>query len=368
MVWTFSRMTNIVTMGNHLLTMAHHTADSRALSLLELFFFFNPSICHKSKRFTAQPCNNASSLTPFHWREASKSAKSDMKTSHLQKFGAACGWNFPQCSYVTVSFGLGLGSICERLGRSTFCVQQIEAWEHRSSLSWWHSTLIPKTQTRAHCGTQLATFHWSGQFGSSLNAQLLHLHSKQRTSISLWGRDATTKTEDVVKPEGITKAGRPIKELYAAPSITTSKFFIQRLEGRSTDPWRLGKHGCWSRKGRQCQSSRTCCGGKYSQLLLQKMDCQQLQCQHLGRSNNSTTKVHWTSCHGPGWEKCLTSQCQASLLRRVTKLRDLEGWSFWSQKLCKEFDASKIVIITRILHATYVVFTNPSYISLASFL
>ena len=32
----------------------------------------------------------------------------------------------------------------------------------------------------------------------------------------------------------------------------------------------------------------------------------------LRRSNSSTTKAHWTSCPGPGWERCPTWQCQAS--------------------------------------------------------
>ena len=56
---------------------------------------------------------------------------------------------------------------------------------------------------------------------------------------------------------------------------------ILELEVRSTGPWGIGKHGCWSRKGRQCRSSHTCCEGKCLPLHLQKMDFQQLQCQHL---------------------------------------------------------------------------------------
>ena len=89
------------------------------------------------------------------------------------------------------------------------------------------------------------TYHLplGGQFGSTLDAQLLDLDSKERTSIGLWGREADTEAEDVVEPEGITKASGPIKQLLAAPSITTSKLFveantnlgIQVLEVRSTD-------------------------------------------------------------------------------------------------------------------------------------
>ena len=41
------------------------------------------------------------------------------------------------------------------------------------------------------------------------------------------GRKAQTHAEDVVEPEGVTKAGRPVKELLATPSITTRKLFVE---------------------------------------------------------------------------------------------------------------------------------------------
>ena len=135
---------------------------------------------------------------------------------------------------------LGSGSICEWLGGGALRVQQIETREHGSTLSWWHSTLFPEAQTSAHCGTQLATFHWGGQFGSTLDAQLLDLDSKERTSIGLWSREADTEAEDVVEPEGITKASRPIKQLLAAPSVTTSKLFVEANANWGSRCWRQG--------------------------------------------------------------------------------------------------------------------------------
>ena len=127
------------------------------------------------------------------------------------------------------------------------------------------------------------------------------------------------------------------------------------VEGR-TDPWCTGKRGRWSRRDHRCQSSHlnsqqitnilqisvtelnttqstlhqscvfslplsqkktivkpsdTWSGGKCSPPPHRRMDFRLRRCQHLHRSNSSTTTTRWTSCPCPGWGRYRTSRCQA---------------------------------------------------------
>ena len=50
----------------------------------------------------------------------------------------------------------------------------------------------------------------------------------------------------------------------------------------------------------------------YGDLKSEKKSPKRYTKSKLRRSNSSTTKAHWTSCPGPGWERCPTWQCQAS--------------------------------------------------------
>ena len=179
-----------------------------------------------------QQCRCAASPAPFHWRETGKFARSG-KTSHIIfKILVLPGWDWSKAQHSKNVGSIQLQawisrSICKRLCWGPFLVEKVEAHEHRSSLCWWQSTLLPEAQASAHHGAQFASLHRRGQLCSALDAQLLHLDSKQRTAIGLRGRKAQTHAEDVVEPEGVTKAGRPVKELLATPSITTRKLFVE---------------------------------------------------------------------------------------------------------------------------------------------
>ena len=120
----------------------------------------------------------------------------------------------------------GLSSVCQWLCPG-LGVQQVEAHKHGRPLSWRHGALIPEAQASAHRGAQFATLHGHGQLGSTLDAQLLGLHSEERTAIGLRGRKSQTHAEDVVEPEGVTEVGAPIEELLRAPTIITRKLFVE---------------------------------------------------------------------------------------------------------------------------------------------
>ena len=120
---------------------------------------------------------------------------------------------------VSSSIGQGLGS---RLG-----IQQVEAHKHGRTLGWRHGTLIPEAKTSAHSGAQLSTLHGHSQLGSALDAQLLRLHSKERTAIGLRSGESQTHAEDVVEPEGVAKVRAPVEELLSTPTIITCKLFVE---------------------------------------------------------------------------------------------------------------------------------------------
>ena len=87
--------------------------------------------------------------------------------------------------------------------------------------------MIPEAKTSAHSGAQLSALHGHSQLGSALDAQLLRLHSKERTAIGLRSREAKSHAEDVVEPEGVTKVRAPIEELLSTPAIIASELFVE---------------------------------------------------------------------------------------------------------------------------------------------
>ena len=186
---------------------------------------------------TADVCRNAGVLhrllPSIGGKQANLHVQGRPKTSHIIfKIVVLPGWDWSKAQHsknvgsIQVHAWISR-SICKRLCWGAFLVEKVEAHEHRSSLCWWQSTLLPEAQASAHHGAQFASLHRRGQLCSALDAQLLHLDSKQRTAIGLRGRKAQTHAEDVVEPEGVTKAGRPVKELLATPSITTRKLFVE---------------------------------------------------------------------------------------------------------------------------------------------
>ena len=112
--------------------------------------------------------------------------------------------------------------LCAGLG-----VQEVEAHEHRCSFSRRHCTLVPKAQARAHCGAELAPLHGRCQLRASLDAQLFELDGEQRTAIRRRCGHTAAQAEDVVDPEGVTKACGPIEELLPAPAVVPCQLFVE---------------------------------------------------------------------------------------------------------------------------------------------
>ena len=207
-------------------------------------------------------------------------------------------------------------SICKRLCWGPFLVEKVKAHEHRSSFCWWQSTLLPEAQASAHHGAQLASLHRRGQLCSTLDAQLLCLDSKNGTAIGLRGRKAQTHAEDVAEPESVTKAGRPVKELLATPSITTRKLFVEANADWRSFGWRqralvrdaqanadVGAEGVAHIRPAMEANVHSFSSKEWIS------NCTNANTPH--RSNSSTTKARWTSCRGPSWGRCPTLRCQA---------------------------------------------------------
>ena len=182
------------------------------------------------QRFKSSPVTDCSKATVDSNNDCSLSLVKDNQIhTDLGKPGTS-SWNSCAASLGQIRSHYESGvswSICKRLCTGPLLVQQIEANKHGSPFSRRQCALIPEAQSSAHRGAQLATLHGYGQLCSTLDAQLLCLHCKERTAIGLWCGEAKTHAEDVVEPEGVTKASAPIKELLSTPAIATSKLFVE---------------------------------------------------------------------------------------------------------------------------------------------